>query len=139
MARGDAEFCRWETEFALDDARFVLLPPVAKAVYLHCWATAVRERRERPLSLRWPQMIAAAANIQPGDANGEVDASRNGQDAARIVERALSLLSQRPHKLLQARRYRDGHWSVKVTGVKSKHPKLRNWNDENGHETDTAK
>ena len=111
MARGDAEFCRWETEFAIDDPRFVTLSPAAKALYVYLWALAVRKRSEHPRGARDLAFIALRANLAPSD-----------------IEQCLRELRGKKHHLIKARKTRDGTWSITVCGVRSKHPKLMNWN-----------
>ena len=136
MARGDAEFCRWETGFVLDDPRYVMLGEVEKAIYQHCWASAVRERTQRPGSLERPEFVARAANIsrQPERLpDGSLKTGAKGVvlwvNPDQLVRNAYRKMSKPPHKLLNVLERRDGSVRVTVLGARRKHPKLHRWKD----------
>ena len=108
MARYDAEFCRLEVEF-LRDPRYLLLKPVSVKLYLWLWGWAVHCRQE---VVRVP--------------NGEMVRflALNTGMSVRDVQIGLDELCGEGFGLLAW--LEDG--GVRVVGVASKHPKLKDWN-----------
>lgn len=109
MARNDDEFCRLETSFVLDDARFFGLKGNYLKVYFWLWAMAVRVRKET-LSNRFDSLFIA----------NRCGLSRNTCKNAIKKLLEMNLISQ----------CEDGR--LTVNGVRDKHKRLNGWNDRYG-------